>query len=249
LTFKKQFSLSIIILLHNCDISYLYERTEITNFSSFQFVEKRGGKKSMTANSTKAGNKPFIRKPRMTKEERRAKYTAIAKKRREKQKNRQGGRQFGSKRIEMVCFQCRQIGHTVRNCPMNEGNANNDKNVELLCYKCGSTEHSLGSCPKRDNNRNDLPYAKCFICNEKGHLASSCPQNKKGIYVNGGSCRHCGSRDHLATACTMATNAKKKKKEITGVETDVDDLLEKPKEKSSKEKKPDKTKTRRVVKF
>jgi zinc finger CCHC domain-containing protein 9 len=47
----------------------------------------------------------------------------------------------------------------------------------------------------------ELPFATCFICNTKGHLASQCQQNEKGIYINGGSCRTCGSTKHRASDC------------------------------------------------
>ena len=29
------------------------------------------------------------------------------------------------------------------------------------------------------------PYAKCFICNETGHLSKQCPDNPRGLYPNG----------------------------------------------------------------
>eukprot|EP00980_Cylindrotheca_fusiformis_P028104 scaffold22581_cov123-Cylindrotheca_fusiformis.AAC.1 len=198
----------------------------------------------INSNKGQAGNKSGLKKPKITKEERRAKYTAIARKRREKLQNR-GPRHHGRK--EVVCYQCRQAGHTVGNCPM-KGSGNSD-DAQLLCYKCGSTEHSLSSCPKR-NISNDLPFATCFICKEKGHLASGCSQNKKGIYVNGGSCRFCGLRDHLATACP---EKKKKKKPESIEEPDIDDLLEEPAKpttiETGKAEIEQKSKKRRVVKF
>ena len=228
-------------------------------------------------------------KPKMTKEQRREKYTAIAKKRREKQNQRQFG-QFGggTRNKQIVCYQCRQVGHTIGNCPMNNNNitnqgpentknetadptaANNSNTstTEILCYRCGSTEHNIHSCPKRNdgNNRNDLPYATCFICNQKGHLASACTQNSRGIYVNGGSCRYCGGTDHLKTDCPEKKKKKKERQEKRG-EPDIEELLEedKPKKSHKKSSRKDKAssdggdagnkdkvaskKKRRVVKF
>lgn len=193
-----------------------------------------------------AGGKTGLKKPKITKEERRAKYTAIARKRREKLNSR-GPRHHGKN--EIVCYQCRQAGHTVGNCPMK--GSGSVENEQLLCYKCGSTAHSLSECPKR-NSSNKLPFATCFICKEKGHLASGCPENKNGIYVNGGSCRFCGSRDHLATVCP--DKKKKKKISVPNDEPDIDDLLEQEPKKGSgsiekEESITEKRKKRRVVKF
>lgn len=155
-------------------------------------------------------------KPKMTKEERRKKYTDIARKRRQKQ----NGTRHGGGNKNSVCYNCRQPGHNAADCP--EANketvctivgSKDGSSSATLCYKCGSTEHALHNCPKRHRgDPTDLPYATCFICGEKGHLASACSQNKHGIYVNGGSCRFCGSQQHLATNCP---EKKKRKKEPT----------------------------------
>mmetsp|Transcript_3934 Transcript_3934/g.9375 ORF Transcript_3934/g.9375 Transcript_3934/m.9375 type:complete len:227 (+) Transcript_3934:228-908(+) len=150
-------------------------------------------------------------KPKMTKEERRKKYTDIAKKRRDKQNGIR-------RRKNLVCYNCRQPGHNASECPNGNSTNNNDNSqsqqcTTILCYKCGSTEHALHRCPKRHRgDRNDLPYATCFICNQKGHLASACTQNKTGIYVNGGCCRRCGSTQHLATDCPEKKKNQKKDK-------------------------------------
>lgn len=143
-------------------------------------------------------------KTKMTKEDRRKKYTDIAKKRRDKQNGIR-------RRKNLVCYNCRLPGHNASECPqIGRNKTSNDsictptlsRSTTILCYKCGSTEHPLHKCPKRHRgDRNDLPYATCFVCNQKGHLASACPKNKTGIYINGGCCRRCGSRQHLATDC------------------------------------------------
>ena len=42
------------------------------------------------------------------------------------------------------------------------------------------------------------------------HLASQCQQNEKGINVNGGSCRTCGSTKHRAADCPEKKKQTKK---------------------------------------
>ncbi|EGF80684.1 hypothetical protein BATDEDRAFT_6620, partial [Batrachochytrium dendrobatidis JAM81] len=105
------------------------------------------------------------------------------------------------------CFLCRQKGHSIRSCPRNQMAAAAE--LELvegspagsICYRCGSIDHSLSACPKKKNSSNPFPFAKCFICKQSGHLAGQCPENTKGMYPNGGSCRFCGSVRHLAKDC------------------------------------------------
>ena len=184
---------------------------------------------------------PEGKRPRMTKEERRQKYTDIARSRRTKQQDQ-------NRKKDAICYHCRQQGHFVADCP-----AKNESEV-LICYKCGSTEHGLAACPKRDEgNLTDLPFASCFLCKLKGHLISQCPQNAKGLYVNGGECRHCGSKQHLASKCPDKSKKSRKEKEPQTGSESIDDLLERDEAQEKKQKKIDAknvpTKKRRIVKF
>lgn len=67
--------------------------------------------------------------------------------------------------------------------------------------RCNSSAHSLKHCPKRADKSNPTPYATCFVCLGQGHLSAACPKNPRGVYVNGGSCKVCGSVAHRANDC------------------------------------------------
>lgn len=111
------------------------------------------------------------------------------------------------KSLRHLCFKCRKPGHSMANCP-NQSDENNEESVDI-CYFCGSIDHKLSECctyKKRiqengPNAKIDLPFVKCFICNEKGHLTRNCSQNKNGAFPNGGKCRRCGSINHTLKEC------------------------------------------------
>jgi len=168
---------------------------------------------------------------KMTHEQRKAKYTARAREKRD--------RKLVSKRFaDAICFYCREKGHAAMDCPQKKDTHTPD--CDKICYKCGSTEHALRDCHKfkkalaqlarnknkantsffKDGNQTEtqqsidgqdpdmpiqayveLPYAKCFVCGDMGHLSSVCTKNPNGLYVTGGSCRHCESKFHLAKDC------------------------------------------------
>ena len=138
-------------------------------------------------------------KPKMTKEERRAKYTQIA-------RDRQSKKWAKTRDATTTCYHCRKTGHAVANCP------EIPKASKRICFKCGSTEHGLYQCLKlKSRDDTDLPFASCFVCNQKGHLAKHCSQNTKGMYVNGGCCKNCGSNQHRAVDCPEKSAKKQKK--------------------------------------
>ena len=99
------------------------------------------------------------------------------------------------------CFVCRELSHAAKDCPHAIGEGAQGKDTVGLCFRCGSTEHTLSQC-RRPRTDDELPFATCYICSNKGHLASKCPQNQgRGVYPDGGECKVCGSVEHLAKDC------------------------------------------------
>lgn len=190
-----------------------------TSTSPSRNIAKKGKKKE--------GSHSGPTKTKITKAERKAKYTLIARQREAKKRAR-------SRESNTICFQCREKGHSVANCPQK---ALTSSKMSKICFKCGSTEHGLYICPKLGGSKSkapikvnldteNLPFATCFVCHAIGHLARQCSQNKKGIYVSGGCCKKCGSKQHLSTHCT---EEKKKDKEADYLEevdtSEYSDLL------------------------
>ena len=120
------------------------------------------------------------------------------------------------------CLKCRQPGHKMRDCLEN-------KSAPDYCYNCGEEDHSTKQCPMPFTN---YAHALCFICNTKGHLASACPKNDRGVYPNGGCCHYCGSIKHLARNCRPTQSANNGNEVIisatmtAGTNPEIDDVHE-----------------------
>lgn len=99
-----------------------------------------------------------------------------------------------NKTANMTCLKCRNIGHAIVSCPLNNKGEKNSG----ICFKCGSTAHNSSRCSK---NVSGFPFASCFICNQQGHISRNCPDNKHGIYPRGGHCDLCGNINHLKKDC------------------------------------------------
>ncbi|OTF79411.1 hypothetical protein BLA29_010364, partial [Euroglyphus maynei] len=136
---------------------------------------------------------------------------------RRKRRDEENKLRYDNKR---VCFQCRQPGHLVSDCPLQTDS--NEQQQTNICYFCCSLEHKLSECIKyqkklKQISGNDvilLPFAKCFICHQNGHLTRNCSMNKNGAFPLGGKCRGCGSINHTLKECPKNKTAMVEEEEI-----------------------------------
>lgn len=157
------------------------------------------------------------------------------------------------KRIETrqgqkVCFNCRKPGHGLVDCPEVE---KLQHGIDI-CFRCGSGEHKISQCRSKTFPKGKFPFANCFICGESGHLSRDCPENRNGVYPNGGCCLSCGSIYHFKRDCPELKVNKGAGMLSLKTADKCKSLDEEPtvqvKRKCETQEKPQKTKTK-VVKF
>ena len=109
-----------------------------------------------------------------------------------------GSKDGGIWKSKLICFGCRGVGHSLRDCLLKKGGADGGMRGKKTCYNCGSEDHAARDCKAPNSN---FKFAVCFTCGETGHLVRACPKNQQGIYINGGACKICKGTDHLAKDC------------------------------------------------
>merc|ERR1719427_2200419 len=149
---------------------------------------------------------------------------------------------------KLVCFNCREPGHMLSDCPNAKAEENDMTHAASgHCFKCGSLEHTSKDCKSKLKRENAYRFAVCFICKQEGHLAKACPDNPKGLYPKGGGCVFCGSVEHLKRDCPR--KVEKDMAQGVRVGTIGNDLEEEPMMHVGKVKKIKQKKVSKVVAF
>ncbi|XP_073992473.1 uncharacterized protein [Rhodnius prolixus] len=159
-------------------------------------------------------------------------------------RHRRNAEKFVSRKKKKICFHCREGEHNLSQCPKLDGQ--NGPVGSSVCYKCGSTEHLLHQCKIPGN---DLKFAKCFICNEVGHLSKQCPDNPRGLYPNGGGCRVCGDVTHLKRDCPELIKKKKYNTITLGTIGDSIESLEEDRKLRSNQSSVPTKRVNKIIKF
>lgn len=128
--------------------------------------------------------------PKLTREERRQKFQKDLDREREQEQAN-----------FTICLGCRKRGHFVKDCPKRQMADIQQDVCGQICFNCGSIEHTLKNCPSPRDRNGNLPFAKCFICKQSGHISRDCPENANGLYPKGGCCHICFQKTHLAKDC------------------------------------------------
>ncbi len=128
--------------------------------------------------------------PKLTREERRQRFQKDLDREREQEQAN-----------FTICLGCRKRGHFVKDCPKRQMAEMQADQCSQICFNCGCVAHTLKNCPLPRDSTGKLPFAKCFICKESGHISRDCPENANGLYPKGGCCHICYQKTHLAKDC------------------------------------------------
>ena len=117
-----------------------------------------GGNGGKQQQQQQQGNPNKKAKPKMTYEERRAKFLRPKQSEWGSHYHQNANRPGSHKRkaTKVYCFGCRQPGHMLQDCPEKAGTAGTGAakggagagNGKRICFNCGSIQHRLAHCPK-----------------------------------------------------------------------------------------------------
>ncbi|KAI9643994.1 hypothetical protein NHQ30_007346 [Ciborinia camelliae] len=93
-----------------------------------------------------------------------------------------------SERVQVQCFNCNEVGHRVRDCPI-------PREDKFACRNCKKSGHGSKECPEPRSAEG----VECKNCNEIGHFSRDCPTGGGG---DGGLCRNCNQPGHRSKECT-----------------------------------------------